>query len=43
MQNLNLNTLLTGGIGGVTFFAVWAYLVLRWLFTGDFLGQGFWF
>ena len=32
---MGLDTLLTGGIGGVTFFAVWAYLLLTWLVSGD--------
>jgi hypothetical protein len=37
-MNFNLNTLLAGGVGGVAFFAVWAYLVVRWVLGGDFAG-----
>jgi hypothetical protein len=44
-MNLDFNTILAGGVGGVTFFAAWLYLILTWLFTGDFLGGdgGWWF
>ena len=38
MQDLNLNTLLAGGIGGITFFAAWLYMMLRWVFSGDIAG-----
>ncbi|MFQ5807798.1 MAG: hypothetical protein ACE5I3_15230 [Phycisphaerae bacterium] len=40
----DLNTILAGGIGGVTFFAAWLFLILRWLLGGDFsTGGGWWF
>ena len=42
-MNYDLNTILAGGAGGVTFFAAWLYLMLTWLFTGDFFGGGWWF
>jgi hypothetical protein len=31
---MDLGAIFTGGVGGVTFFVVWAYLILRWLATG---------
>ena len=33
MTNLlnNLNTILTAGVGGITFLGAWTYAVLRWL------------
>jgi hypothetical protein len=38
---MSLTDLLAGGVGGVTFFAVWAYLILTWLLSGDFTGGDF--
>ncbi len=32
----DLNTILTGGVGTVTFFTIFAYAVLRWFFGLDF-------
>jgi hypothetical protein len=37
-----LSTLLTAGIGGVTFFAIWAYMIFRWLTLGEGFSLGFW-
>ncbi len=37
----SLSTLLTAGVGGVTFVAMWSYMVLQWLASNDFwLGNG---
>lgn len=34
-MNYNLNTILQGGIGAVTFFGAWLFLMLSWATTGQ--------
>jgi len=29
-----LGTILAGGVGGVTFFVIWLYAIIRWLSSG---------
>jgi hypothetical protein len=37
-MDLNLNTILAGGVGGVAFFAAWVYLIVKWMLSWDFFG-----